>query len=141
MDVLIKNSYKIIEQDRLIIETFFGKFSFLQFTKLKRKILQDKQFKDNYNYIIDIRESVFTEEKKYKAVLHYLELYTYKIKPSKCAILANSPSQVVEAMLLSEEATLLPVEFKTFSEPKSAYKWIYNDCAIRKKSITNHIHN
>ncbi len=121
----MKNSYKIIPEEKLIIETYRGYFSLLSFITLKRKEATDKLYNNTYDYIIDFSDVYFPDYQKYQDIVYFIELYADKIKLNKCAIITRNPNQVVESVLFSMEAEkLLPIAFKVFSSFKTAYAWI-----------------
>ncbi|HOS84929.1 MAG TPA: hypothetical protein PK199_08440 [Bacteroidales bacterium] len=121
----MKNSYKILSDEKIIVETYSGNFSLLSFITLKRKEANDPLYNNTYDYIIDFSEVYFPDYQKYQDIVYFIELYADKIELKKCALITRNPNQVVESVLFSMEAEkLLPIAFKVFSSFKSAYSWI-----------------
>lgn len=121
----MKNGFRILSKEQIIIETYSGVFSLVSFIQLKRKELLHSEYNSTFDYIIDFSEVYFPDYQKYQDIVYFLELFVDKIKIRKCAIVTNNPNQVVEAVLFTLEAQkILPVSFKIFSNQASAYKWI-----------------
>jgi len=137
----VKNSYKILSKEQLIVEKYQGTFSLLSFITLKRKEVCDKDYNNTYDYIIDFSQVYFPDYQKYQDIVYFIELYIDKIHLSKCAIITQNPNQVVESVLFSLEAEkILPISFKVFSEYSSAYKWLKNGVTSHS-SESSHISN
>jgi hypothetical protein len=137
----VRNFYKIIPEDKIIIETYFGDFSLLSFIKLKWKEMQDSNFRSDFDYILDFQNVTFPNNQKYQDILNFLELYIDMIAINKCAIVTQNPNQVVQSVLFVLEAEkVLPVSFKVFSGLIPAYKWInkdYVDISMFPKNMNN----
>lgn len=124
----MKNTFRIIPKEELIIETYSGTFSLVSFIKLKRKQIVDINYNNTYNYIIDFSDVYFPDYQKYQDIVYFIELYIDIISLSKCAIITKNPNQVVESILFTLEAEkLLPISFKVFSGFRPAYSWINNN--------------
>lgn len=124
----MKNSYKILPNEKIIIETYSGTFSLISFIKLKRKEFFDKDYNSSYDYIVDFSGVYFPDYQRYQDIVYFLELYVDKLQLSKCALITQNPNQVVESVLFSMEAEkILPISFKVFSGIKPAFTWIHGD--------------
>lgn len=132
----MKNTYKILPVEKLIIETYSGNFSLLSFITLKRKEANDPLYSNTYDYIIDFSDVYFPDYQKYQDIVYFIELYADKIELQKCAIITRNPNQVVESVLFSMEAEkLLPIAFKVFSSFKTAYSWIKYDPVLEDSNF------
>lgn len=121
----MKNTYRIVPSEKIIVETYSGNFSLLSFITLKRKEAIDPLYDSTYDYIIDFSDVYFPDYQKYQDIVYFIELYIDKLEMQKCALITRNPNQVVESVLFSMEAEkLLPISFKVFSSFKSAYSWI-----------------
>ncbi len=122
-----KNQYKyyIIKDKSLIIEVLSGSFDFVEYLNLKQLQIEDADYNPNFNIIIDIRnieESNISEKtiKEYADNIKPVQLFNTKIK---VAIITNSPSQVVGALLykLFENKS---IEYKVFSTIEYTLNWL-----------------
>ncbi len=124
-----KASFKILPENKLIIEKYLGTFFIHEYERMKKEEFAHPDFNVNYNVLADVRQASFgikvnTPDKKMELVTEYLQTHKDKIGKRKCAFLAENPEQVVNSIFFSEYVKDLPIYVKTFSTVNAALQWL-----------------
>jgi hypothetical protein len=120
-----KLNYIILEDEKLILEYYCGRFNAEELIDFKCKIGLDEKYDATYNVISDISNSellfTFDEVEKYVEFLMNNPKY---VGLRKTAMITKTPSQVVASLGYDMQKKNLPMIYKIFSTLEAAYAFI-----------------
>jgi hypothetical protein len=124
--MLKKVFFKILSEEKLIIEYFSGPVSWLDLVEMKRQEVAEPNYNPNYNVITDIREAVLNLD-DLEHITHYIDFLKNNKKSlgtRKTAILTDNSDQVIHSELLRVMKNDLPMEVRTVGTYKAVFEWI-----------------
>jgi hypothetical protein len=127
--MMVKVSFKILPDCKLIIEKYAGPFSVELYEQMKLEEFSDPEFNSNYNVLADLRKASFgtqslSSEKEMALVSKFLMSNKENVGKRKSAILTANPEQVVSSIFFMESVKPLPVIVESFSTVDAALKWL-----------------
>jgi hypothetical protein len=134
--VMLKNLafYKIIPELKLIVEFATGKLDYEIAVELKRSLIGDQDYNENYNFITILH---FCEINYTKAeIAKYKSFLTENNKvPGKrrSALLTNTPNNAAFSVIYRQELRNFPMRFEIFTTLKAALNWLQIPLKEEKK--------
>jgi len=124
-----KASFKILPENKLIIEKYSGTFLITEYERMKQEEFSNLDFNSNFDVLADLRETCFelktvSPNETIKSVTDYLQTNKDKIGKRKCAFLAINPDQVVSSIFYSIFVKELPIISKSFNTVDAALEWL-----------------
>jgi len=91
----LNNSYKILEEENLIIEYFSGILTIETLIKFKKNLIQDPSFSVNYNYLLYFKNVTFKiDVQDISEYVTFSNKYLMANKNRKLAMVTDTPNQV-----------------------------------------------
>ncbi len=121
----LKNSYKILKKENLIVEFFQGIITIDSFIQFKEQLIQDSNFSLDYNYFIYFKEVTFNI--KPQEISKYIDFSNKKLpnkKTRKIAIVTHTPKQVVLTTLYKMQTKDTHKKVEIFSTCGKAFYWL-----------------
>jgi len=123
-----KLDYRVLDENRLVIEVFSGKVELDDYISFKETEIHDNQYHLEYKHLVDLCDAIIISageniEDKVKKFVSAIENTPGFFGNRKSALLANTPQQVTASMLyklLNE----LPVPVETFTTLSAAIEWL-----------------
>ena len=120
---MLKSAYKILPNFKLVIEYHQGTLTYPAYVSIKRKILNEPDFKPNYNHLICFREIDFkVTTSEIEEFIAFMHKNSAKLGTRKVAFITDTPKQVVSTTIyknnISKGNTV-----EIFSSISGAMKW------------------
>jgi len=131
------SNYKILKDENLIIEYYYGEVTTDVILDMKKMLMSDKNFNENFNSILDFRDSVLNiDSKGIEKIVKFIRNIMCHSK-RKIALLTHTPEHVVITTLFANDVNdandaNLPMQYKIFSTLRATTTWITN-CNYSKK--------
>ena len=119
-------SYKILQNQKLILEYVCGEITWREVIELKKRLTQDINYDPTFHIIDDIRDLKinYTSEKEIQEFIEFANSQPAFLGARKSAVLTKTPNQVANSEILIYLNKDLPINFRTFSALSAATKWI-----------------
>jgi len=119
-----KNNYRILPDQGLIIECFYGETGINDIIALKEIVKKDKDFDFKYNIIDDYRDTNI--HVSHEEIYQFKEWMQHNFSSSrKSSVLTETPNQVSAIMLFDRmQNNELPMNIKLFSTSEAALRWV-----------------
>ena len=143
MNLLI-SKYKILKENKLIIEHHSGNLDVGSFINFKTILSTDPSFSPNFDSIIDLKGVTFeTSEDDLKKYADFLTKSNKYKGSRKIAVITNTPNQVVSSILFKQMFSNPSQYIEIFSTTNSAIKWLHieNSSVLEIKNIIKSLKN
>ena len=118
-------SYKIISEEKLIIESFCGKITLEELKFHKEKLLIDEAYDSKFRILADLVRASFVFSKQYLDDYVKFIISTDKIIDFRqVAVLTNTPEQVSVTTMYDLRKNNLPMNLKIVSTTEAAVEWL-----------------
>lgn len=121
-------TYRILKDNKLIIEHYSGFFELIDSFYIKKIEISDPEYNPNFNMIIDFRKAKISVNSK--DVNSYIDFFKSQPKMHgnrKTAFLIDSPKEAAITTLYSNHVSTLSYIGKVFSTIEAAVKWLRID--------------
>ena len=120
-------NYKILPDERIIIEYCKGKVSWIEYMEMKKIQMTEPDYDGTYNVVSDIRDvdTDFTAEieNEIRKYVEYLKSQKKTIK-HKTSIITHTPKQLLHAEFFKMYGNHVPIFVKTVSTYESAFFFV-----------------
>ncbi len=129
--------YNYVEEHKLLVECFCGEIEFEDVIEFKKKIEANIKEEAKINILVDIQKDISTLSiEELDKFIQFYQNSGFISRIRSMAVVTDTPSQVVKAMLLIDALKDNNTPIKAFSSLKSALNWLNKDIDINKiKSI------
>lgn len=118
------SNYKILSDEQLIIEYYYGEVTKDVIIDMKINISNDKDYNSEFNSILDFRDSVIRmNHDDIMEIVNYIQYNIELNSNRKIALLTHTPMHVVTTTLFTIFSTKLPMYYKIFSTLRNAVSW------------------
>lgn len=129
-------SYKIITNERLIIEYHSGDISVNEFLESRKIISSVPDYNPYFDLVLDFRDvNMLANEKDIKRFVSFFKGFKQILGKRKSAYLTSKPNQVVITTVFSLDIKDTPVSPMTFSTIDALVGWL-NKKNIDKDTLT-----
>lgn len=132
-------AYRILPEFKLVLELIGGDISVNDVLDLKTRETEDKNYSPNYDSIVSVvhLNNFAVDSSKTSEIIDLLKSKNKVLGERKCAILTDTPNQVVQMTLYKHSAEGLPVNYEIVSSVKGALKWVEKPYKYESAIATN----
>ena len=130
--------YKVLPEERLILEYLKGKVTWGEYTEMKKEEVADPGYNAGYDVIVDIRDLHTDFSLKIeKEILNYIEFLSDQEEPlnHRSSVITDTPKQLLHAEFFKMSGGGLPIKLKTVSTYESAFDYIQLNIEKHQKII------
>ena len=130
-------AYKILKDEKLIIEYHTGRITTLDFIESRRIISSDESYNPDFDLIFDWRdvEMIVTQDDINEFII-FFKKFSKIVGDRKSAYLTSKPNEVIVTTLFSQGIEDSSVKTGTFSTIKGVVNWI-NNKGLDKNKLMN----
>ncbi len=119
------SEYAILPEMELILQIHKGNIEYENIKNLKCSICDNKDYRPNFNFIIDIRDATVAMSRE--ELIEYGEFVIDKLNPQcpiKLAVLSKTPEHVASTMVFQLNLKSKFLRYEAFSTVSGALKWL-----------------
>lgn len=135
----MSHTYIIIKEHRLIVQNHIGPFNGEDMKRVKLKIIEDPDFEQDFNFLVDLRDSEINMTSE-ELIEYENWLLSHPIlgKIEKFALFTNTPQQFEIALDYISKAGIRVNHYEIFRTLGDTLKWLNIDQS-NKLNINNQI--